>query len=134
MKRWFVIVGGTILVLFVVAGILVPVLTRPRPLAPFNQPEALRQAGSKLDQARNQLRQGRAVVTLSQDEARAVLAAGAARAAGDSLEGLDVSLAVDAEARTLTVPLANLQVGGQPVTLENLTVGRGELTLSLAAR
>lgn len=197
MKRWFVIVGGTILALFVVAGILVPVLTRPRPLTPFNQPEALRQAGSKLDQAADQLKQGRAAVTLSQSEVRAVLAAGAVRAAGDSLEGLDISLApgrlqvqanlttggrtvsltvagvpsvannalvlrvyevkvgslpmpvstamrllatqaggleVNAKARTLTVPLSSLQVGGQPVTLENLIVGQGELTLDLSAR
>ena len=197
MKRWFVIIGGTILALFVVAGVLVPVLTRPRPLAPFNQPEALRQATAKLDQARDQLKQGRAVVTLSQSEVRAVLAAGTAQAAGGSLQGVDISLTpgrlqvqanlttrgrtvsltiagapslsdnalvlgvdrvevgslpvpvgavmqllasqgggiqVNAEARALTIPLSSLQVGGQPVALENLTVGQGELTLNLSSR
>lgn len=197
MKRWFVIIGGTILALFVVAGVLVPVLTRPRPLAPFNQPEALRQATAKLDRARDQLKQGRAVVTLSQSEVRAVLAAGAVQAAGGSLQGVDISLTpgrlqlqanvttrgrevsltiagspsvkadslvlqvdqvavgslpmpigaamqllasqagsiqADADSRTLTIPLSSLRVGGQPVTLENLTVGQGELTLNLSSR
>jgi len=196
-KRWFVIIGGTILALFVAAGVLVPIMTRPRPLAPFNQPEALHQAATKLDQARDQLKQGKAVVTLSQSEVRAVLAAGAAQAAGESLQGVDISLApgrlqvqanlttggrtvsltiagepsvsanalvlhvdevqvgslpmpvgtamrllasqaggleVNADARTLTIPLSNLQVGGQPVSLENLTVGQGELTLDLSTR
>ncbi|MCL5676856.1 MAG: DUF2140 family protein, partial [Firmicutes bacterium] len=41
---------------------------------------------------------------------------------------------VDAEAQTLSIPLTNLAIGGQPVTLDNLTLGSGQLTLAVSAR
>lgn len=197
MKRWFVIVGGIVVLVFVAGALLVPQLAKPKPLAPFDQKSAWQSVSTKLDEARAQLKQGKAQVTLSQTEVRAVLAEGLGESGAGAVQGVDVNLApgrlellanleaggrpvslvlsgnpsvsngalalkvdrvavgnlplpvgtalrlvasqasgvqVDAEAQTLSIPLTNLAIGGQPVTLDNLTLGSGQLTLALSAK
>ena len=197
MKRWSVIVGGSVVLIFVAGTLLVTQLAKPKPLAPFDQKSAWQSASTKLDEARAQLKQGKAQVTLSQTEVRAVLAEGLGESGAGAVQGVDVNLApgrlellanleaggrpvslvlsgnpsvsngalalkvdrvavgnlplpvgtalrlvasqasgvqVDAEAQTLSIPLTNLAIDGQPVTLDNLTLGNGQLTLAVSAR
>ncbi len=187
---------GLFLVLALGVAATVLLALRPQQLSPFDQQTSWEAAKAKLDSVPAQLKQGKAQVTLSQTEVRAIISQKLS-GTNSAVKGVDVALTpghlevratvtlngnpatvtlggaptlvgqnlvlavdrvqvgsvpmpvdsalrmlayvhhvitVDVGARTVTVPLSNLQIDGKPVRLDSLALDAGELTANLSSR
>lgn len=104
----------------------IPLALRPQQLAPFDQQAAWQTAQAKLDSISTQLKQGKAQVTLSQTEVRALIDQELSQT-NAPVKGVDVSLAAGRMDIRATVTLNGtpmaVTIGGSPaVSGQNLVL------------